>query len=112
MHRYTITLEDTAAEHPRTTTFEVSSHDDLFRIIELARSTNLVADEEVEAFALGVKLFGGALLAHRREGLFAEIAGPFGSFMRQLKAAVPPELKARYRGERGRAGRGGRPALS
>lgn len=87
MHQYKVRVEavDAAAtEAPIEFTF--ASHDDLKVILERMQQKPVVAGEEGTAFAVGLKIFSGVLLAHRSEELFRELAEHFGVFMRKLKS--------------------------
>jgi len=62
------------------------NHDDLYKIIEMAKSKNLFEnqDHSIE-FALGLKLFSEVMLKNRNNHLFEEFAPAFGNFMKKLK---------------------------
>lgn len=90
-HRYQVTVAeipaapDQAAVNDQPIHFEVDSHDDLHEIVARAKALGAFDDEAATAFAVGLKLFGGVMLAYREQPLFAEFAPHFGQFMRSLK---------------------------
>jgi len=62
------------------------NHDDLYKIIEMAKSKNLFQnpDHAIE-FALGLKLFSEVMLKNRDNDLFEDFSPAFGAFMKKLK---------------------------
>ncbi len=66
--------------------FEVTNHDDIVPLIDCIRALNVLPEEELAQFTIGLKLFGGVHMAHRREPLFAELHPHFVDFMKRLKA--------------------------
>ncbi len=65
--------------------FEAASHDDVFSIVSRMRIRGDFDSDTAAAFALGLKLFGGVMMEHRDNPLFAEMQTHFGRFMQQLK---------------------------
>ncbi len=96
-HRYRITLEHLATpreDQPLQAplTFEAGNHDDLFRIVGLQRGSGRFDDaDEAAAFVLGLKLLSETVLKHRDDELLQQLKTPLGDFIRQLKAALPPQ---------------------
>jgi hypothetical protein len=90
-HRYQITVNELEGtpSHVKTDKltiiFEANSHDDWHEIIKRAQQMGIFDEESAVAFAVGLKLFGGVMLAHRDQPLFATLAPQFGEFMRTLK---------------------------
>jgi hypothetical protein len=89
-HDYRITIEPVAAggegaPPAQPLTFSAASHDDLLAIIARVRS-GAADPDAAAAFALGLKLFGEALLRDRDDPLFAALRPHFGAFMKALKA--------------------------
>ena len=73
-------------------TFEAGNHDDLFRIVGLQRGSGRFDDaDEAAAFAIGLKLLSETVLKHRDDVLLQQLRAPLGDFIRQLKAATPPQ---------------------
>lgn len=90
-HRYRITVEPCSgpeedATLPAPLTFTAASHDDILAIIHRVQEQRGGDRDAAAAFALGLKLFGEALLSDRDNPLFTEIRPHFGAFMRQLKS--------------------------
>lgn len=67
-------------------TFTVEDHDDLLATVERVRSMNIVPEQEVSAFAIGLKLLAGVVIQHRDEPLFAELSSALPTFIKRLKA--------------------------
>jgi hypothetical protein len=91
-HVYEITVSNRAPKAEGASApdlrFGFESHDDLSEIAARVRDKGLFASEdETQAFCLGLKLLGGALIAHRDQDLFKDFAGSFGVFMKKLKAS-------------------------
>lgn len=70
-------------------TFEVTNHDDFIPLIEIVKSLNVLPEEEVAQFVIGLKLFSAIHMAHRREPLFEPLHVHFVDFMKRLKANAP-----------------------
>ena len=69
--------------------FEVANHDDIVPLIELVKSLNVLPEDEVAQFTVGLKLFSAIHMAHRREPLFEPLHAHFLDFMKRLKAHAP-----------------------
>lgn len=91
-YNYKLTLE--ALSNPQGETLNKApiehffqNHDDLYKIIEMAKSKNLFENPEhgIE-FALGLKLFSEIMLKNRNNDLFVDFAPAFGTFMKKLKS--------------------------
>jgi hypothetical protein len=65
--------------------FEFSSHDELFEIIEKLKSRADVGPEKAAPLGLGIKLFGGIMLANKKQDLFVNLMPHFAAFMKNLK---------------------------
>ena len=65
--------------------FEFSSHDDLFTIIKTLKGRPDLDPEAAAPLALGIKLFGGVMLANRSNKMFADLFPHFSRFMQVLK---------------------------
>lgn len=70
-------------------TFEITNHDDIVPLIELVKSLNVLPEDEVAQFTVGLKLFSAIHMAHRREPLFEPLHAHFLDFMKRLKAHAP-----------------------
>jgi len=91
-HDYRITLEYAGGkagdEAPAPLTFSASDHDNLFEIIAKVRSSGMFDADSAAALALGMKLFSGVMLAHRKDPLFEPIAGAYRDFIGEFKARM------------------------
>lgn len=91
-YRYRITVEklgQATGEVSLSRAFDVVNHDDLIPLIDRVRTQNLLPDTEAAEFIIGLKLFGGVHMRHRREPLFAPLHAPFLDFMKRLKGNSP-----------------------
>ena len=96
--RYRIRIEE--LEHPQayrggtsaspnvTLKFEVDQHDDLFGVVTRVRNATAFPDSDVIALAVGMKLFTGVMLLHRKDPLFADVQPVLRAFIGKLKARV------------------------
>ena len=102
-HRYRITLEHLADAQGapvdgEALRFEAGNHDDIFTIVEWMRARGDFAPESVEALAVGLKLFGGAMLANREHPLFSSFFPHFAAFMKELKKGPSPSAQQQEKG--------------
>ncbi len=68
--------------------FEFENHDDLFKIIEIAKSKKLFETENHSIeFALGIKLFTEVVLKNKENPLFKEFKPAITESMKKLKEA-------------------------
>jgi hypothetical protein len=91
-YTYRITAEklDLPEEsEPVSCTFEITNHDDIVPLIERVKSLNVLPEDEVAQFTIGLKLFSAIHMAHRREALFAPLHPHFLDFMKRLKSNAP-----------------------
>lgn len=96
-YTYRITAEKLGlpeGSDPVRCSFEVTSHDDIVPLIERVRELDVLPEEELAQFTVGLKLFGGIHMTHRREPLFAELHTPFLDFMKRLKANASKKAEA------------------
>ena len=92
-HQYRITLDYLGGKHAgpeahEPLSFEAGNHDDLFVIIERVRAAGLADADQAAALALGMKLFGEVMLAHRKDPLFAPLQPAFREFIDAFKQRV------------------------
>ena len=92
-HQYCVTLEYLGGKHAGAEAhtplrFEAGNHDDLFDIVERVRGANLTDADQAAALALGLKLFGEVMLAHRKDPLFAPLQPAFSEFMAAFKQRI------------------------
>ena len=91
-NRYKLSLEtiDDNTDHQAPLNkieFKFENHDDLFKVIELAKGKNLFAEErETIEFVIGLKLFSEVILRNRELPLFDELKPAIKEFMKKLKA--------------------------
>jgi len=91
-HRYRITVEkldQPEGEAPLRCSFDVTNHDDLVPLIDRVHGLNVLPEAEVAEFTIGLKLFGGVHMRHRREPLFESLHPHFLDFMKRLKSNAP-----------------------
>lgn len=94
-HTYRLTLEalDEAPGLPAANapaTLRISSHDDLFAIIERAQARAELPPADAQLFALGLKLLGEVMLQHRDLALFRAFRPHFAEFMKTIKSGATP----------------------
>lgn len=92
-HQYRVTLDYLGGKHAGPAThapisFDAGNHDDLFVIIERVRAAGLTDADDAAALALGLKLFGEVMLAHRKDPLFTPLQTAFRDFMGAFKQRV------------------------
>lgn len=68
--------------------FEIENHDDILAIVERVRGATAFSPDDAGALAIGLKLFSGVVLAHRRDPLFADIQPALRVFIGNLKSRV------------------------
>ena len=95
-HRYRLTLEHQEAIQPDQALhaplhLNFANHDDLFAIVQRVQEAGILPTEDATTLALGVKLLGNVLLAHRGEPLFAELGPAYGEFLKKLKSHTKPQ---------------------
>ncbi len=94
-HQFTVTLEYTADAdgQPVNETplrFTAPNHDNIFQIVERMKQSGRFSNEEDAArFAVGLKLMGEVLLAHKKEPFFSELGPHFGEMMKIIKGRQP-----------------------
>jgi len=96
-HAYRITVQALSSdpqEGARDLTFDVTNHDEILQLVERVKARQILPEEEVAAFIVGLKVFGEVMLHHRHEPLFAELFPQFGLFMKRLKGASSQTAEA------------------
>lgn len=91
-NKYKIQLEEIELKDGRNSgkrlTIEIENHDDLFQIIEIAKSKQIFNDDnQATEFALGLKLFTEVVLKNKENPLFEDLKPAIGAFMQRLKKA-------------------------
>lgn len=88
-HRYRFTVEPLDGAAPLSEegalTFEVDMHDDLARVLGMARSRPVVPEPQILPFVVGLKLFGEVFLRNRKLAPFSGLAPHFRAFMGAVK---------------------------
>lgn len=87
-HQFRISVQSLNAGEPAGAAlhFDVANHDDLFEIVEKLSRSAPVPAEQVAPLAIGLKLFGEVMMAHRDSPLFAPLWPHIVAFMQRLKA--------------------------
>ncbi|MFC3071568.1 DUF3861 domain-containing protein [Shinella pollutisoli] len=88
LYRITIDqLEDAKGNSVRDSSlsFDLRNHDDIFVVVQRMKDKALFSEDEATALAIGLKLFGEVMLAHRSHELFKPLLPHFGEFMKELK---------------------------
>lgn len=94
-HQYQITVKHLADAQGQPSTysealeFKAGNHDDIFVVIERLQATQLLDEESMKAFAVGLKLFGETLLENRDIPLFKQFMPQFIQFVKALKQCYP-----------------------
>lgn len=91
-NKYKIHLEELELKNGdqpgKNLTIEIENHDDLFQIIEMAKSKNIFPNEQqATEFALGLKLFTEVVLRNKENSLFEDLKPAIGAVMQKLKKA-------------------------
>lgn len=74
--------------HDDALSFEVANHDDVLAIVARVRASGAFERNEAAALAVGLKLFTGVMLRHRRDPLFAEVHPAMRVFIGNLKTRI------------------------
>ena len=92
-HKYSVTVTHTEDKEGQpvdgaSLSFVTANHDELLEIVRRIQGAELFAPDETASFAVGLKLFGEAMLTHREAELFSDIRPHFMAFMKKLKASL------------------------
>src|SRR3546814_15921701 len=93
-NRYRVTLEQLTDSRGvpsdrRPLQFEVGNHDDIISVVTWLRSRgDFGSQEEAAAFGVGLKLFGGAILANKCNTVFSSILSQHYQFIKYLKTGT------------------------
>jgi len=93
-HRYEVTLKHIAdaqgnpSSYTDILSFNTYNHDDIFKVLEMIQSSQILDDEAAKSFAVGLKLFSEVMLEHKELPLFKDFMPQFGQFMKALKQTV------------------------
>ncbi|QOD90199.1 DUF3861 domain-containing protein [Lysobacter sp. CW239] len=89
---YRVTLEQLTDSHGvpserKPLQFEVGNHDDIISVVTWIRSRgDFSSQADAAAFAVGLKLFGGAILANKDNPLLSSFLPQLYQFVKDLKA--------------------------
>ncbi|MDO6593749.1 DUF3861 domain-containing protein [Neptuniibacter sp. 1_MG-2023] len=89
-HLYKVNIEhlknaDGSVPEDSSLAFEFSSHDELFTIIEKLKARTDIGPAKAAPLTLGIKLFGGLMLANKNDDLFVSLFPHFSAFMKKIK---------------------------
>lgn len=87
-HLYHILLESIgeAGSESASIGFDFENHDDVFRIIDIMKSSGRFQDEQQAIqFAVGLKLLGDVMMKNRSNELFKDFEPAFVDFMKKVK---------------------------
>jgi hypothetical protein len=92
-YRYRIRVEalsraDDGRHDKDALSFEIANHDDVLAIVDRVRAAGKFERNEAAALAVGLKLFAGVMLRHRRDPLFAQVQPAMRVFIGNLKARI------------------------
>lgn len=93
-HRYEVTLKHIAdaqgnpSSYTDILSFNSYNHDDIFKVLEMIQSSQMLDDEAAKSFAVGLKLFSEVMLEHKELPLFKDFMPQFVQFMKALKQTV------------------------
>jgi len=65
--------------------FDARSHDDVFKIVDAMKGKMEFDEADTATFAVGLKLFGGVMMKHKDNELFAQFMPHLRDFMKGLK---------------------------
>lgn len=90
-HQYEITVKHIADPkgQPSTYTedliFTTYNHDDIFKVLEKLQQKEIIDEESMKSFAVGLKLMGEVLLEHKEMALFKDFLPQFIEFIKLIK---------------------------
>jgi hypothetical protein len=90
-------LKDAKGEpssHEEPIEFSAINHDDFFVNLSLLRQADLMDEETLKQFVVGLKLFMEVMMHNREIPLFKEFFPQMLKFMKELKSTIPPEVMA------------------
>ncbi|HNQ04634.1 MAG TPA: DUF3861 domain-containing protein [Thiobacillaceae bacterium] len=92
-HKYHISVtrvedKDGHATDGPSITFASFNHDEIIEIVRRIQGAGVFPADEAASFAVGLKLFGEAMLTHKDSELFTELRPHFMAFMKKLKASL------------------------
>ncbi|EPG8834522.1 DUF3861 domain-containing protein [Pseudomonas aeruginosa] len=91
-YRYRVTVEQLTDSHGipsdrKPLQFEAGNHDDIISVVTWLRSRgDFSSQDDAAAFAVGLKLFAGAILANKDNPLLSSFLPHVYQFVKELKA--------------------------
>lgn len=81
-------LEDSRGEAVQVSplVFEASSHEDIFKIVEMMQKKVDLSGTDASAFAVGLKLFSTVMIKNKDHELIKQLMPNFKNFMKLLKS--------------------------
>ena len=77
-HTYEVTLKHIAdaqgnpSTYADTLSFNSYNHDDIFKVLQMIKNSQILDDEAAKPFAVGLKLFSEVMLEHKNLPLFKD----------------------------------------
>ena len=99
-HTYEVTLKHIAdaqgnpSTYTDTLSFNTCNHDDIFKVLQMIKNSQILDDEAAKPFAVGLKLFSEVMLEHKNLPLFKDFMPHFGQFMKALKQTVKTQSQS------------------
>lgn len=99
-HTYEVTLKHIAdaqgnpSTYADTLSFNSYNHDDIFKVLQMIKNSQILDDEAAKPFAVGLKLFSEVMLEHKNLPLFKDFMPHFGQFMKALKQTVKTQSQS------------------
>ena len=99
-HTYEVTLKHIAdaqgnpSTYADTLSFNSYNHDDIFKVLQMIKNSQILDDEAAKPFAVGLKLFSEVMLEHKSLPLFKDFMPHFGQFMKALKQTVKTQSQS------------------
>ena len=99
-HTYEVTLKHIAdaqgnpSTYADTLSFNSYNHDDIFKVLQMIKNSQILDDEAAKPFAVGLKLFSEVMLEHKNLPLFKDFIPHFGQFMKALKQTVKTQSQS------------------
>ncbi len=89
--KYKVSLqseEGSDGQEPQSITLDFTNHDDVFKIIRMAKESGGALSEDTEQFVIGLKLLTDVCMKRRKEPFFAQLQPLIKELMTLVKADV------------------------
>ena len=99
-HTYEVTLKHIAdaqgnpSTYADTLSFNSYNHDDIFKVLQMIKNSQILDDEAAKPFAVGLKLFSEVMLEHKNLPLFKDFMPHFGQFMKAIKQTAKTQTQS------------------